>query len=238
MGEADPVRRGRRTLLDGHLRDRVPRARLHTAGPGHRRSAGRQGAGRHPPGAPFDPAALQRHHRPVHLLPGQGPRPAGGGAGRRAASLPREAGRNGGALVLDGRAAGAADLHGLRDRVLRRAAVSLRRPRRVRAVPDHSGGRGDDPDGAAAELLPGAPHARAAGADRPGGAGDGGDPAPVHAARAARAARGLPQLRRLPRRAAHADQPAAAERVDRGYGHELAPAGSRPVARGERRWAP
>ena len=47
---------------------------------------------------------------------------------------------------------------------------------------------------------------------------------------AAGPARGLPQLRGLPGRAAHADQPAAAERVDGGDGHELAAAGGGPVA--------
>ena len=91
-------------------------------------SARRQGARRDPAGLSLDPAALQPHHRALDVLPRQGPRPAGRGADRLAPALPRQAGRDRRALVLDGGAAGAADPHRLRYRVLRRTAVSVRRP--------------------------------------------------------------------------------------------------------------
>ena len=230
MGQAGALRGGRRALLGGDLRRRVPGAQLHPEGGGHRRPSGRQGPRHHPAGVSLHPAALQHHHRALDQLPGQGPRPAGGGAGGPAPAVPRQAERDGGALVLDGGAAGGADLHGVRDRLLGRPAVSARRLRGVRPVPAAAGRGGDDLHHGAGERLSGAAYPRAARPDRARRAGARGDRAALHAPRAAGPARGLPQLRGLSRRASHADQPVAAQRMGGGHGHELAPPGGGPLA--------
>ncbi len=60
----------------------------------------------------------QPHHRAVHLLPREGPRHAGRGAGGLAPVLPGQAARDDGALVVDGGAARVPDPHGVRHRVL------------------------------------------------------------------------------------------------------------------------
>ena len=61
-----------------------------------------------------------------------------GGPDRLAPLLPGQARRDGGALLVDGGAARRSDPHGLRHRVSRRAALPLRRARRVRPVPPSS----------------------------------------------------------------------------------------------------
>src|SRR5206468_204406 len=84
----------------------------------------------HPVVLHLDPGALERHHGAVELLPREGPRPPRLGAGRLAASLPREARRDAVALLLDGCADGGADPDRLRGRVQGWCAVRAVRAHR------------------------------------------------------------------------------------------------------------
>src|SRR5439155_10676706 len=69
------------------------------------------------------PGAVERHHRAIVLLSGEGPGPARLGARGLAAGLPREAARDAAPLVVDGGADGRPDPRGVRRGLARRGAV-------------------------------------------------------------------------------------------------------------------
>src|SRR6185436_9027169 len=175
-------------------------------------------------------AAVQSHHRTVQLLPGAGSRHAGGSTGGLAAPLSGQAGRDTGALLLDGGADGGADLHRLWDRVQGRAVLPDRGTGGAGAVLPAAlccWNRGDTRPG---QLLPRSPRARSAEPGRDRGCRWTRAAPPAGAAGAAGASRRNEQPARLPGRPSHPNQSVSPERMGNGDHHELAHQGGRPAS--------
>ena len=194
---------------------------------GNRQPARRQDARRHPARLPVDPAALEHHHRALDLLPREGPRPAGRGAGRTGSGSTSPSWARPWCTRRGWWRCWRCPIftaYGIVYR--RRAAVSAswrwRRSCPISLLPAVVGAVitlvlvNVFPARRTRELL---------GLVALGAVGDRGAHAPVHAAGAAGPAGGVPELRGLPRGAADADEPAAAERVGADDDHELARSG-------------
>src|SRR2546429_7057641 len=168
LGQAGAARRRGHGVLARRVLGSLPGAAAPPRGPRPRPPAGRESARGGALVLRRHPRAIERHHRALELLPGEGPRPARLGSGRLAAALLGQARRDAAALVVDGGAHGGAHTHRVWRDLSRRLAVrALRHPHagadagapRRRGLGSHPGAR---------QRVPGTPHPRPALDRRPG----------------------------------------------------------------------